>query len=145
VCCLILIVDYRIFVGELDNCLQLLPHDVHVGCKVLFPEHPEASHPLHPNTPEGTPEDSPRPGEIPLVPLSHVDISDVPEVFSPPPRGERTDSLENPSIHNTEEDYHIRRGERPAGRFHLSRDDLPPPESAAGPFLVRRFPSSFVW
>jgi hypothetical protein len=99
----------------------------------LSPEHPEGSHPLHPDTPEGTPEDSPRPGEIPLVPLSHVDISDVPEVFSPPPRVERTDSLENPSIHNTEEDYHIRRGERPAGRFHLSRDDLPPPESAAGP------------
>jgi hypothetical protein len=93
----------------------------------LSPEHPEGSHPLHPDTPEGTPEDSPRPGEIPLVPLSHVDISDVPEVFLPPPRVERTDSLENPSIHNTEEDYHIRRGERPAGRFHLSRDDLPPP------------------
>jgi hypothetical protein len=99
----------------------------------LSPEHPEGSHPLHPDTPEGTPEDSPRPGEIPLVPLSHVDISDVPEVFSPPPRVERTDSLENPSIHNTIEDYHIRRGERPEGRFHLSRDDLPPPESAAGP------------
>jgi hypothetical protein len=99
----------------------------------LSPEHPEASHPLHPDTPEGTPEDSPRPGEIPLVPLSHVDISDVPEVFSPPPSVERTDSLKNPSIHNTIEDYRIRHGERPEGRFHLSRDDLPPPESAAGP------------
>jgi hypothetical protein len=99
----------------------------------LSPEHPEDSHPLHPDTPEGTPEDSPRPGEIPLVPLSHMDIGDVPEDFSPPPRVEQTDPLENPSIHNTVEDYHIRRGERPAGRFHLSSDDLPPPESAAGP------------
>jgi hypothetical protein len=99
----------------------------------LSPEHPEDSHPLHPDTPEGTPEDSPRPGEIPLVPLSHVDISDVPEVFSPPPQVERTDSLENPSTRDTIEDYRIRRGERPEGRFHLSRDDLPPPESAAGP------------
>jgi hypothetical protein len=42
----------------------------------LSPEHPEASQPLHTTTPEGTPEDSPRPGEIPLVTLSHVDISD---------------------------------------------------------------------
>jgi hypothetical protein len=99
----------------------------------LSPEHPEDSHPLHPDTPEGTPEDSPRPGEIPLVPLSHVDISDVSEVSSPPPRVEGTDSLENPRIHNTIEDYRIRRGERPEGRFHLSRDDLPPPETAAGP------------
>ena len=99
----------------------------------LSPEHPEDSHPLHPDTPEGTPEDSPRPGEIPLVPISHVDISDVPEVFSPPPQVERTASLENPSIHTPVEDYRIRRGERPEGRYHLSRDDLPPPESAAGP------------
>jgi hypothetical protein len=36
VCCLILIVDYRIFVGELDNCLQLLPRVGHVGCKVCL-------------------------------------------------------------------------------------------------------------
>jgi hypothetical protein len=99
----------------------------------LSPEHPEDSHPLHPDTPEGTPEDSPRPGEIPLVPISHVDISDVPEVFSPPPQVERTDSLGNPSTHTTVEDYRIRRGERPEGRYHLSRDDLPPTESAAGP------------
>jgi hypothetical protein len=99
----------------------------------LSPEHPEDSHPLHPDTPEGTPEDSPRPGEIPLVPISHVDISDVPEVFSSPLQVERTDSLENPSTRNTVEDHRIRRGERPEGRYHLSRDDLPPPESAAGP------------
>jgi hypothetical protein len=99
----------------------------------LSPEHPEDSHPLHPDTPEGTPEDSPRPGEIPLVPISHVDISDVPEVFSSPPQVERTDSLENPSTRNTVEDHRICRGERPEGRYHLSRDDLPPPESAAGP------------
>jgi hypothetical protein len=44
----------------------------------LSPEHPEASEPLHTATPEGTPEDSPHPGEIPLVTLTHVDVSDVP-------------------------------------------------------------------
>ena len=57
------------------------------------PEHPEASEPLHTATPEGTPEDSPHSGEIPLVPLTHVDVSDVPEVFTPPPQVELTDPL----------------------------------------------------
>jgi hypothetical protein len=51
----------------------------------LSPEHPEASQPLQTTTPEDTPEDSPRPGEIPLVTLPHMDISDVPKVFTPPP------------------------------------------------------------
>jgi hypothetical protein len=99
----------------------------------LSPEHPETSQPLHATTPEDTPEDSPRPGEIPLVTLPHVDISDVPEVFTPPPQVETTDPLAEFRIHNTIEDYRIRRGERPLGRFHLSGDDLPPTESIAGP------------
>jgi hypothetical protein len=81
----------------------------------LSPEHPEASQPLHTTTPEGTPEDSPRPGEIPLVTLPHVDISDVPEVFTPPPQVEPTDPLAEFRITNTVEDYRIRRGERPVG------------------------------
>jgi hypothetical protein len=99
----------------------------------LSPEHPEASEPLHTATPEGTPEDSPRPGEIPLVTLPHVDISDVPEVFTPPPQVDPTDPLAEFRVHNTIEDYRIHRGERPTGRFHLSGDDLPPTESIAGP------------
>jgi hypothetical protein len=99
----------------------------------LSPEHPEASQPLHTTTPEGTPEDSPRPGEIPLVTLPHVDISDVPEVFTPPPQVHTTDPLAEFRITNTIEDYRIRRGERPSGRFHLSGDDLPSTESIAGP------------
>jgi hypothetical protein len=52
----------------------------------LSPEDPETSEPLHTATLEGTPEESPRPGEIPLVTLPHVDISDIPEVFTPPPQ-----------------------------------------------------------
>jgi hypothetical protein len=99
----------------------------------LSPEHPEASEPVHTATPEGTPEDSPHPGEIPLVTLTHVDVSDVPEVFTPPPQVDPTDPLGEFQVHNTIEDYRIRRGDRPAGRFHLSGDDLPPPESIAGP------------
>jgi hypothetical protein len=96
-------------------------------------EHSEASEPLHTATPEGTPEDSPRPGEIPLVTLPHVDISDVPEVFTPPPQVDPTDPLAEFRIHNTIEDYRIHRGERPTGRFHLSGDDLPRTESIVGP------------
>jgi hypothetical protein len=61
----------------------------------LSPEHPEASQPLQTTTPEGTPEDSPRPGEIPLVTLPHVDISDVPEVFTPPPQSRLLILLQN--------------------------------------------------
>jgi hypothetical protein len=99
----------------------------------LSPEHPEASQPLHTTTPEGTPEDSPRPGEIPLVTLPHMGISDVPEVFTPPPQAQTTDPLAEFRITNTIEDYRIRRGERPSGRFHLSGDDLPATESIAGP------------
>jgi hypothetical protein len=101
----------------------------------LSPEHPEATEPLHTATPEGTPEDSPQPGEIPLVPLTHVDVSDVPEVFTP--HEDHTDPLVDPlasfRIQNSIEDYRTRRGERPGGRFHISSDDLPPPESIAGP------------
>jgi hypothetical protein len=59
----------------------------------LSPEHLEASQPLHKITPEGTPEDSPHPGEIPLVTLPHMDISDVPEVFTPPPQVHTIDPL----------------------------------------------------
>jgi hypothetical protein len=59
----------------------------------LSPEHSEASQPLHTTTPEGTPEDCPRPGEIPLVTLLHVDVSDIPEVFTPPPQTQTTDPL----------------------------------------------------
>jgi hypothetical protein len=59
----------------------------------LSPEHPEASEPFHAATPEGTPEDSPHPGEIPLVTLTHVDVSDVPEIFTPPPQVDPTDPL----------------------------------------------------
>jgi hypothetical protein len=61
--------------------------------KGLSLEHPEASQPLHTETPEGTPEDSPHPSEIPLVTLPHMDISDVPEVFTPPPQVESIDPL----------------------------------------------------
>jgi hypothetical protein len=99
----------------------------------LSPEHPEASETLHTATPEGTPEDSPRPSEIPLVTLTHVDVSDIPKVFTPPPQVDPTDPLIEFRVHNTVEDYRIRRGERLAGRFHLSSEDLPPPESIAGP------------
>jgi hypothetical protein len=100
----------------------------------LSPEHPEASQPLHTTTPEGTPEDSPRLGEIPLVTLPHVDISDIPEVFTPPPQVEPTDPLAEFRITNTIEDYRIHRGERPTGRFHLSEEALTTSsESIAGP------------
>ena len=100
----------------------------------MSPEHPEASQPLHTTTPEGTPEDSPRPGEIPLVTLPHVDISDVPEVFTPPPQVETTNPLAEFRITNTIEDYRIRRGDRPSGRFHLSKETLvTSSESIAGP------------
>jgi hypothetical protein len=99
----------------------------------LSPEHPEASEPLHTTTPEGTPEDSPHPGEIPLVTLTHMDVSNAPEVFTPPPQVDPTDPLDEFRVHNTIEDYRIRRGERPFGRFHLYGDDLPPPESIVGP------------
>jgi hypothetical protein len=102
----------------------------------LSPEHPEATEPLHTATPEGTPEDSPQPGEIPLVPLTHADVSDVPEVFTPPhedPTDPLVDPLASFRIHNSIEDYRTRRGERPGGQFHISSDDLPPPESIAGP------------
>jgi hypothetical protein len=61
--------------------------------KGLSPEHPKASQPLYTTKPEGTLEDSPRPSEIPLVPLPHMDISDVPEVFTPPPQVHTTDPL----------------------------------------------------
>ena len=77
----------------------------------LSSEHPETSQPLHTKTPEGTPEGSPHPGDIPLVTLPHVDISDVPEVFTPPPKIEPTDPLAEFRITNTVEDYCIRRGE----------------------------------
>jgi hypothetical protein len=59
----------------------------------LSPEHPEATEPLHTATPEGTPEDSPHPGEIPLVTLTHMDVSDVPKVFTPPSPVDPTDPL----------------------------------------------------
>ena len=77
----------------------------------LSPEHLETSQPLHATTPEDTPEDSPRPGEIPLVTLPHVDISDVPKVFTPPPQIQTTDPLAEFRITNTIEDYHIYHGE----------------------------------
>jgi hypothetical protein len=77
----------------------------------LSPEYPEASQPLHTTTPEGTTEDSPHPGEIPLVTLPHVDISNIPEVFTPLPQVEPTDPLAEFHITNTIEDYRIRRGE----------------------------------
>jgi hypothetical protein len=77
----------------------------------LSSEHSEASQPLHMTTPEGTPKDFPRPGEIPLVTLPHVDISDVPEVFTPPPQVESTDPLADFRITHTIENYHIHRGE----------------------------------
>jgi hypothetical protein len=100
----------------------------------LSPEHPEASQPLHTATPEGTPEDSPRPGEIPLVTLPHVDISDVPEVFTPPPQVEPTDPLADFRITNTIEDYRIRRGERPVGRLNPSEETIvTSSESTVGP------------
>jgi hypothetical protein len=64
----------------------------------------EASQPFHTTTPKGTPEDSPHPGEIPLVTLPHVDISDVPEVFTPPPQVQTTDPLAEFWITNTIKD-----------------------------------------
>jgi hypothetical protein len=100
----------------------------------LSPERLEASQPLHTTTPEGTPEDSPRLGEIPLVTLPHVDISDIPEVFTPPPQVAPTDPLVEFRITNTVEDYHIRRGERPVGRFNPSEETVvPSSESTIGP------------
>jgi hypothetical protein len=100
----------------------------------LSPEHLEASQPLHTKTPEGTPEDSPHPGEIPLVTLPHMDISDVPGFFTPPPQVEPTDPLAEFRITNTVEDYRIRRGERPLGRFHISEETLvTSSESITGP------------
>ena len=81
----------------------------------LSPEHPEASEPLHTTTPEGTPEDSPHLGEIPLVTLTHMDASDVPEVFTPPPQVDPTDPLAEFRIYNSIEDYRTRHGDRPAG------------------------------
>ena len=89
-------------------------------------EHTEASQPLHTATLEGTPEDSPHPGEIPLVTLPHVDVSDVPEVFTPPPQVESTDPLVDFRITNTIEDYRIRHGERPIGRFSPSEETIVP-------------------
>jgi hypothetical protein len=62
-----------------------------------------------------------------------MDVSDVLEVFTPPPQAQTTDPLAEFRIHNTIEDYRIRRGERPEGRFHLSGEDLPPSESITGP------------
>jgi hypothetical protein len=85
--------------------------------QVLSPEHPEASQPLQTTTPEDTPEDSPRPGEMPLITLPHVDISDVPEVFTPPSEIQTTDPLAEFRITNTIDDYRIRHGERPSGSF----------------------------
>jgi hypothetical protein len=96
-------------------------------------EHPESSQPLQTTTPKDTPEDCPRPSEIALVTLPHMDISDVPEVFTPPPQTQITDPLAEFRITNTIEDYRVRRGERLAGRFHLSGDYLPDTESIAGP------------
>ena len=100
----------------------------------LSPEHPEASQPLHTATPEGTPEDSPRPGEILLVTLPHVDISDVPKVFTPPPQVEPTDPLAEFRITNTVEDYRIRHGERLVGRINPSEETfVTSSESTIGP------------
>jgi hypothetical protein len=113
VCCLFLVVDHRIFVEDFVTCLQLLPHDVRVGCKVCLQNIRKLLNLCTYATPEGTPEDSPRPGEIPLVTLPHVDVSDIPEVFTPPPQVDPTDPLAEFRIHNTIEDYRIRRGERP--------------------------------
>jgi hypothetical protein len=87
-------------------------------------EHPKASQPLHTTTPEGTPEDSPRPGEIPLVTLPHVDVSEVLDVFTPPPQVEPTDPLVDFRITHTIEDYRIRRGERPVGRLNPSEETV---------------------
>jgi hypothetical protein len=56
-------------------------------------EHSEPSQTFHTTKPEGTPKDSPHLGEIPLVTLPHVDISDVPKFFTPPPQIETTDPL----------------------------------------------------
>ena len=94
----------------------------------LSPERQEASQPLCTKTPEGTLEDSPRPGEIPLVTLPHVDISDIPEVFTPPPQVESTDPLADFRITHTIEDYRIHRGERPVEETIVTFS-----ESMAGP------------
>jgi hypothetical protein len=100
----------------------------------LSPEHPDVSQPLHTATPEGTPEESPRQGEIPLVTLSHVDISDVQDVSTPPPQVERTDPLGDFRITNTIEDYHIRHGERPIGGVNpFEETAVTSSESTVGP------------
>jgi hypothetical protein len=100
----------------------------------LSPEHPEASQPLHTTTPEGTPKDSPRPGEIPLVTIPHVDISDIPEVSTPPPQVESTDPLVDFRITHTIEDYRICHGERPVRRLNPSEETIvTSSESTAGP------------
>jgi hypothetical protein len=100
----------------------------------LSPEHPDVSQPLQTTTPAGTPEDSPHQGEIPLVPLSHVDISDVQDVSTPPPQVERTDPLGDFRITNTIEDYRIRCGEQPVGRVNPSEETaVTSSESTVGP------------
>jgi hypothetical protein len=100
----------------------------------LSPEHPESSQPLHTATPEGTRMDSPRSGEILLVTLPHMDISDVLEVFTPPPQLEPTDPLDEFRITNTVEDYRICRGERPIGRLNPSEETIvTSSKSIAGP------------
>jgi hypothetical protein len=90
---LFLVVDHRIFIGDFVTCFTISPPRRSRRMKGLSPEHPEASEPLHTATPEGTPEDSPHLGEIPLVTLTHVDVSDVPKVFTPPPQVDPTDPL----------------------------------------------------
>jgi hypothetical protein len=100
----------------------------------LSPEHPDVSQPLHTATPGGTPEESPRQGEIPLVTLSHMDISDIQDVSTPPPQVECTDPLGDFRITNTIEDYRIRRGERPVERVNPSEETAVTfSESTVGP------------
>jgi hypothetical protein len=64
----------------------------------LSPEHLDGSQPLPTATPEGSPEESPQ-------------QSEVPNISTPPPQVERTDSLEPFRITNTREDFRIRRSE----------------------------------
>jgi hypothetical protein len=71
----------------------------------LSPEHLDESQPL----PTTTPEVSPR-------------QSEVPNISTPPPQVERTDSPEPFRITNTREDFRIHRGERPFVRLNSSGD-----------------------
>jgi hypothetical protein len=118
---LFLEVDHRIFLAKLVTCLQLLPHDVHVGCKVYL-WHIRTFHNPYLR----------RHLRVPLKVLPHQ--SEVQDVSTPPPQVEHTDSLEDFRITNTREDYRIHCGERPFVQLNPSEEAVvTSSESTVGP------------